>query len=130
MSSLFANIISLMRLRDFNVASTEILFEMLGLGVKKVFSSNLGVDGKKNIKLINICEKLNSNIYISGSGGKKYLDLNTFQQKQINVIWQNWNDNYYYNKYGMLEWRDVSFIDFIARHGPQKLRETLTPLTI
>ncbi len=119
-----------MRLRDFNVASTEILFEMLGLGVKKVFSSNLGVDGKKNIKLINICEKLNSNIYISGSGGKKYLDLNTFQQKQINVIWQNWNDNYYYNKYGMLEWRDVSFIDFIARHGPQKLRETLTPLTI
>ena len=52
-------------------------------------SSDLGqIEAKKGSLILEICKKLSATTYLSGSAGKDYLDLESWKEANINVIFQ------------------------------------------
>ena len=67
------------------------LFDIFNIKVEIIESINLNCIEKKGDLVLEICEKLNVKNYISGKGAKAYMDnliLKKFEQKNINIIWQ------------------------------------------
>lgn len=68
-----------------NMKSIEFCRKCLNINVPMVYSSTLGVDGSKSERLTNICKEVGANIYLSGPGGKNYLDKETFDKQNIKI---------------------------------------------
>ncbi len=49
--------------------------------------------------LVSICQKLEAEVYLSGIGGKGYLEYNQFKHAKIAVQFQNFNHPYYQQNY-------------------------------
>lgn len=86
-----------------------------------VRSSSLGLeDLPKSLKLVEMCKKLNSNVYLSGINGKNYIDEEIFRKEGIKVLYQN----YFYVEYPQL-WGNfvpnLSIIDFLMNVGNVRL---------
>jgi WbqC-like protein family len=73
------------RLIDINIASIEWCMRRLGLGTDLVMSSEIKKEGSKSDLLLSICKSLGAKKYISGSGGKAYLDVKIFEDAGIEV---------------------------------------------
>ena len=51
--------------------------------------SELNINGKATERLVNVCKSLNADTYISGIGGKGYLNEKLFEEKKIELRYQN-----------------------------------------
>ena len=106
--------------------STLICLSMLGIQRPTLLSSTLNTSGRKSGKLLEICEVLNAEVYLCGSGGHSYLNENAFRVRNIKVEFQSWLPPSFTSKDENVSWRDISFLDFVARYGPDALKEHLT----
>jgi len=77
------------KLLDLNLTINNCLKDYLGLNTKTVLASSLNLSGSQNDLLINICRQLGADTYLSGSGGKNYLDEIKFTAAGIKVEYQN-----------------------------------------
>lgn len=84
----------------------------------------------KNYKLINICKVLDGDNYICGTGGMSYLDSDIFIENGISVDFQKWNEQKIAEKYDFLNWKNISFIDFLARYGLDELKKFLKEVNL
>jgi hypothetical protein len=86
-------------------------------------ASDLGLDpGKKtNEALLEIAEKVGASTYLSGPGGRAYIDERSFAERGIQVAWRQFQCPVYEQP-----WRefipDLSVIDALFNVGPQGLR--------
>ena len=71
------------RLMDFNVELIKRICAYLGIERRFVFSSDLNVPGKKEEKVLNIVKACGGDVYISGEGGRKYVDEGAFKREGI-----------------------------------------------
>ena len=84
------------KLIDINMASIFAVKEKLKIKTEIIYASELNLLGSKTDLLINICKELGINNYISGQGGKNYLDLEAFKIQEIDVVFPEFKiDNYY-----------------------------------
>ena len=60
-----------------------------GITTKIVKSSDLDIKSNGTQRIVDICKTLSADTYLSGGGGKKYLDVNLF--KNIELKWQKLN---------------------------------------
>jgi hypothetical protein len=74
---------------DLCMDSVKMLLGILGIGTKIEVSSNYDISGVSSIRLKNICEHFNSAVYLSGIGGRDYLDESIFRDVNIEVIYQD-----------------------------------------
>ena len=88
---------------------------------KVVLGSELGVTGKKSVLMANMCNALKASEYLADSGALSYLEVDHFDQ--VKVVWQHWHAPTITDE--LISWRNVSFINFLARYGAAKLREHL-----
>ena len=79
--------------------------------------SELDIVGKSTQKLVNICKKLGAKTYVSGPGGKKYLNQNLFYDNDIRLVYQNFSSNVYHQNTDVFV-PDLSIIDLLANLGP------------
>ncbi|RXJ55390.1 WbqC family protein [Candidatus Marinarcus aquaticus] len=63
-------------------------------------SSEMNISGDKNERLINICQELNAQLYYSGQSANSYINVKKFQEKGIEVKFQNFNCVPYEQFYG------------------------------
>jgi WbqC-like protein family len=105
------------------LASTTSALDMLNLSRPVIASSSLAIEAAKTSRLVKICQAVGATKYISGSGGQRYLEVPQFSRCGITVCWQEWLSPV--GAVPNLTWRDVSFIDFVARAGPTALRRHL-----
>ena len=70
---------------DFNIAFIFKVLEWLNIKTIIKRSSELKVEGHSTDLIINICKELNSSRYISGLGGKSYLEEDKFLKNQIQL---------------------------------------------
>jgi len=68
--------------------SMEFLCTEFGINTKFYFASELGITGTKTERLYNICKVLNADTYLSGQGGKNYMDESMFQD--IKIEYRRW----------------------------------------
>lgn len=84
---------------DFNMQIIRFLSKVFGIEKQIVFASELGLkpshysesDGDASEDLVAICKKLGANVYLSGSGGRGYLNLSPFEREGIEVRYQDYS---------------------------------------
>jgi len=111
-------------LRDFNMASIEMLVDMLDVRIPWVWSSSLDPVGTKNELMVNLLEKVSATHYLSGMGARDYFQPEHFAQAGIEVIWQDFIHPVYAQQFGEFV-PYLSALDVLFNHGLTASREIL-----
>ena len=72
-------------LSDFNITLTKRLLELMQVATPTCRSTELSSNGSSTQLLLNLCSEVGATTYISGIGGKNYLDLELFTASGIAV---------------------------------------------
>lgn len=106
---------------EVNKESVLLLLRLLGVHKKTEVASSLGdLPEEPSERLAAICECLSADTYLSGSGGKDYLDLEPFNKKGIAVAFQTFKPPIYPQLYGDFI-PNLSLLDLLFNHGPDSL---------
>jgi hypothetical protein len=93
--------------------------ELLKIKVYNVRSSEFPYCGKeKNEKLIAMCKHLGADTYLSGSGGKSYIDESLFKQAKIKVQWHSYKHPAYKQLFDSFQ-PNMSIIDLLFNAGSE-----------
>ena len=108
---------------DFNYLTEVNLHFILGindfLNIKTEikFSSEFELAEEKTERLVNICKDLGINEYFSGPAAKSYMNIELFNNNQIDVNYWDYSDYPLYSQlYGEFE-HGVSIIDLLMNEG-------------
>jgi len=116
--------LSCQTLRDFNMASIQMLMDLLDVRIPWAWSSELEPQGAKNELLIDLLKKVSATHYLSGVGARDYFDSNPFTEAGIEVIWQNFSHPVYPQLYSKFV-PCLSSIDLLFNCGVEKSRGIL-----
>ncbi len=75
---------------EIAIASTLAIADALGLNPKVLRSSELGIGGDRNLRLLEMCKGLGATDYYSGKAAKEYLDVALFERAGIRVAFQDY----------------------------------------
>lgn len=84
---------------DLNMRIISFLKEAFDIRCKIIYSNEFGFTSKSTTKLIEITETLNGDTYLSGPGGRNYLDVSHFEEKGITVEYQEFKHPIYKQQY-------------------------------
>lgn len=104
-------------LSEINIKFISRICELLEIKTKIVDSKDLTLVGDKNERLVDACEKLNANVYLSGPAAKNYLDESLFNRKNINVEWMDYSNYKEYTQLYPPFNQGVSVLDILFNVG-------------
>jgi len=78
---------------DFNMKLIEFLVGAFDINVEMKLTSTLGLESHSTERLVDLMHALGGDVYLSGSGGHKYLDESLF--KDIELVYQNYDHPVY-----------------------------------
>lgn len=84
-----------------------------------ICASQLKSDGVASELIVNLCRAVHATEYLSGSGGKAYLQLDEFMRADIQVTFQSypaWEYPQCFPKIGFV--KDLSIVDLLYNVGP------------
>ena len=102
---------------DLNFYTLKKVLEWLNIKTKIIFDSELDVTGKSSEHLLNICKKLGATKYLSGPGGRDYLNEKIFEQNKIKVEYQKYDPVIYPQKYAKSFVPNLSTLDLLFNMG-------------
>jgi len=108
------------KISDLDVYLIENILKFLGVGTKILKTSDMDIKGEKTERLVNICKKLGADAYLSGPGGKNYMDLSLFEKQNIKVIFQEFSHPEYGQQFmenGFIPF--MSIVDLLFNCGPE-----------
>ncbi len=94
------------------------------LGEKMYRSSELDIKSTGTQRLIDICKKFDADTYLSGPGGRKYMDMGLFEKEGIKVIFSDFKCPEY-KQQGERFIPNLSIVDGICNIGPKQTRRLL-----
>ena len=106
-----------------NLNEVIIRFLLNELRIKVNFtkaSTQLKLEGTKSDLVLDMCLKLNADIYIFGALGKDYAEVGKFNERGIKVIFQDYQHPEYNQQFGRFE-PYMSVIDLLFNHGDESL---------
>jgi hypothetical protein len=110
---------------DLNMHLISNLAELLDINVNMVRSSDFPYCGnEKNEKLVSMCKFLGAGAYLSGSGGKTYVQEDLFMQANIDVKWHNYEHPTYQQRFSGFE-PYMSIIDLLFNVGAKEAKKIL-----
>ncbi len=104
---------------ELDMALTQWVMDELEIKTPIVYLSTLAVEGRKSELLINACKAVGADTYLSGAGGKRYMDLAAFAGAQVNIQWQEFQFPTYEQLFpdlGFLPY--LSIVDTLMCCGP------------
>ena len=110
-------------LLDLNLTTITYLVETLGIRTKLVLASSLPVPAgvEATQRLIAICQAVGGDTYLSGVGGRGYLDLARFEEAGIQVVFQAFRTKPYPQRFGAFV-PDLSVVDLLFNCDDDSLR--------
>jgi hypothetical protein len=112
---------SFSKLVDINLATIRLLMGLLGLERDLVLASTLEVrTSDPTLRLVQICQAIGGDTYLSGRDGKQYMDLLMFRARHIHILFQDFRHPIYPQIYGPFE-SNLSVIDLLFNCGPASL---------
>ena len=107
---------------EVNRESVLMLLRQLGVDRKIAIASALGhLPKEPSERLAAICENLQADTYLSGAGGREYLDLEPFNKRGITVVFQEFKHPVYTQLYGDFI-PNLSLLDLLFNCGPDSLK--------
>lgn len=110
-------------LADLNYELIKSILKSFHINIKIVISSELNFLSKPkggSERCLEICKVLNTDIYLSGSFGKDYLDVSMFKKENIKVEYHKFNHPVYRQVYDSFI-PNMSSIDLLFNYGPDSL---------
>lgn len=118
------------KLIDLDECLLKYLFKELGISVTFLKASEQQFEGKKSERVLDMCEKLDADLYIFGEMGEGYADRDLFTNKGMKLYFQNYKHPEYPQLYGdfvsHLSILDLLFCfgeksyDILSRKNPRK----------
>jgi len=105
---------------DVNLHFIQYVMEQLGIQKRTLRSSELGVTGVATEALIGICKRVGADTYLSGVGGRDYLDERRFAEEHIGLVYQEFNHPIYPQRYGEFV-SHLSIVDLLFNCGGESL---------
>lgn len=108
-------------LTDLDEHITRYLIDILGIKVNFVKpSDSLVLEGKKSALALDMCIKMNTDVFIFGSGGENYAKVEDFESAGIKVIFDHYQHPTYTQIHGDFI-SHLSVIDLLFNCGPKSL---------
>jgi WbqC-like protein family len=101
---------------NFNFLVT--IANILNIKTKIINSTELILGEGKTQRLVNLCQQVGATNYLSGAAAKDYLEVELFEQQQINVQWMDYSNYQIYNQLNNEFEHAVSILDLIFNEGP------------
>ncbi len=102
------------KISDLDIYLIKECLNFLGSKKEIKISSEMNFSGSSTARLVNICKAVGADEYISGSGGKLYMDISLFEKSGIKVVFQEFSHPNYQQQFegnGFLP--GMSIIDFM-----------------
>lgn len=109
---------------DFNMASIEMLMDILDVRIPWVWSSSLEPVETKNELLVGLLQMVSATHYLSGVGARDYFQPEPFAKAGIEVVWQDFTHPLYAQQFGEFV-PNLSALDILFNHGVTASREIL-----
>jgi hypothetical protein len=93
----------------------------LGISTLLAYSSEMELVGTKSDLIVDICEKVEADLYLSGALGQEYLHIESFEDRQIKVEFQDYVHPHYSQCFSGSFQPYMSVIDLLFNHGPSSL---------
>ena len=107
------------RLVELDIATTRWATDAMGIATPTVLMSSLDVGGTASELLVNICRSIGADRYISGPGGRRYMDLDLFEAAGVDVVWQEFESPRYAQPFPQVGFvPDLSVVDALFSCGP------------
>ena len=103
---------------DLDFETTKKAMEWLGIKIPIMRGSELNVETKSTERLVDICKKIGADTYVSGSGGKSYLEEGLFERNNIKLVYQSYSPVPYPQRFSSTFVPNLSIIDMLANVGP------------
>lgn len=107
---------------DINFEIIKKFIELLNIKTKIVLESELNVSGNATERLVNVCKIIGADTYVSGMGGKIYLDEKLFAENKIKLVYQNYTSVVYPQQSSKLFIPNLSILDLLANVGSDSLK--------
>ena len=109
------------KLADLNEALIKLICKLLGIkDIKFIRASELAVSGTETRLLMNICKEVGADTYLSGFGGKKYMDEKAFEQTGISLRYYDFKYPTYNQLWGEFI-PNLSIIDLLFNEGDESV---------
>lgn len=93
---------------DYNIGIIKAFSDKMGLYPTFIRSKDLHIDGLKSSLILDICKKTNASTYIAGPSGRDYLDMDSFKNAGINVVF----NDYHHPEYPQM--RTERFVSYMS----------------
>ena len=106
---------------DLNMQITKYMAQSLGIDRPMYLESQLSITTKNTARIIDICRALKADTYLSGIGGKEYLDEKQFDLNGIKLLYQDFTHPKYLQCYGPFI-PYMSIVDLMFNCGDNSLK--------
>ncbi len=108
-------------LSDLNIEIIDAIKDRIGITTKTIRSSSLlGISGKKDERLVNICKKLSIGAYLSPIGSRDYINEisvgGKFIKQGLELSYQNYEHPVYQQSHGEFL-SHMSIVDLLFNYG-------------
>jgi hypothetical protein len=112
------------QLVELDLHMTRLMMGWFGIDRPLVLASTLALAGEKSARILDMCQKVGGDVYLSGAGGSTgYLDTEMFARAGVKVTWQQFVHPVYeqrYPEHGFIS--HLSAIDLLFNCGPETSR--------
>ncbi|MFC1709842.1 WbqC family protein [Candidatus Omnitrophota bacterium] len=108
------------KLSDLNDYMLKHFLKILGIKVGFTNAANFDFQGKKSDLVLDMCKKLRADVYIFGSLGRDYANVDTFRKEDINVLFQEFKHPIYPQLHGKFI-SHLSIVDLLFNCGERSL---------
>ncbi|TRZ47696.1 hypothetical protein D4Q80_04970 [bacterium] len=110
------------KLSILNVCIINYILEKLSIKTPIHFESDLDIPGKSTDRIIEICRSFKADTYLSGLGGKDYLEEEKFAGAGIRLVYQDFHHPVYHQEFiseefGFMPY--LSILDLLFNAGPK-----------
>lgn len=106
------------RLRELAREVTGYLLAAFGIRTPLIYSSDLGVGGRKDALVLELCKAAGARVYLSGPFGRDYLHEPAFRDAGIEVRYHDFRHPVYRQAFPGFE-PGMAAIDLLFNHGPR-----------
>lgn len=112
------------KLIDLNIYIIKFILKELRIEKKLYLESEIGTSTKSTDRILELCQKLNADIYLSGICGKDYLEEEKFKNSSIKLEYQKFNypryNQQFVNESNPFE-PYMTIVDLLFNEGPKSI---------
>ena len=107
-------------LAPLNQASIVWLRGVLGVDTELLLVSEMELSKEPTERLVDICKTVGADTYLAGADGRKYMNLESFSQAGIDLVFQDYHHPVYPQLFADFE-SHLSALDLVLNCGPESL---------